>query len=71
MPVQDTAIRVLQENAEDWGIFSHAHALITGQQGLPSGAAGKKMLKDFQRHLVNLASKQYFPAGSVVAQSTA
>lgn len=70
-PVQDTPIRVLQEDDEEWGCFSHAHALITGHQGLPKGDEGKKKLKDFQRHLVNLARKRYFPAGSTVEQSTA
>jgi len=67
-PVQDTAIKVLQENDEVWECFSHAHAIITGHQALPSGAVGKQRLKDFQRHLVNLARKRYFPAGSIVEQ---
>lgn len=70
-PVQDTAIRVLQEDDEEWGFFAHAHALITGHQALPSGEVGKQRLQDFQRHLVNLARKRYFPAGSIVEQSTA
>ena len=70
-PVQDTAIKVLQEDDEEWGCFAHAHALITGHQALPKGEVGKKKLKDFQRHLVNLARRRYFPAGSAVAKCTA
>jgi hypothetical protein len=62
-PVAALGIGVVQKDAIDWGIFNSAHAVITGYQ-LVSGDDRRRRLQDFQRHLVKLARKHFYPAGS-------
>jgi hypothetical protein len=62
-PVITLGISVIQQDAAEWCEFSGAHAVITGYQVL-TGNAGKKRIHDFQRHLVKLARRRYYPAGS-------
>ncbi|MGB0122802.1 MAG: hypothetical protein WA419_14115 [Silvibacterium sp.] len=64
-PVRHIGIGLLQSNAPDWGAFAGAHAVITGYQ-LLRGDDRKKRMQDFQRHLVQLARKRFYPAGSSV-----
>ena len=63
-PVKGTEIKVIQQDAREWELFSHAHAIITGYQCFPSGSAGRKKIQEFRRHLVKLARRRYFPPGS-------
>ena len=63
-PVKGTEIKVIQQDAREWELFSHAHAIITGYQRFPSGSAGRKKIQEFRRHLVKLAQRRYFPPGS-------
>jgi hypothetical protein len=67
-PVALLGISVLQQDSSDWGSFAGAHAVITGYQGL-KGNDGRRKIRDFQRHLVKLARKAYFPQGSNTAFS--
>jgi hypothetical protein len=62
-PVAALGISVLQQDAPVWGTYCGAHAVITGYQTL-RGADGKRKIRDFQRHLVKLARKRFYPAGS-------
>lgn len=64
MPVAAFGISVVQRDASDWGLYAEAHAVITGYQSLRGVMEGKRKLKDFQRHLVKLACKCYYPAGA-------
>ena len=68
-PVSNLGIRVLQQDAPEWGKWAGAHAIITGYQTL-IGNPGKRQIRDFQRHLVKLARKLYYPAGSDVPTPT-
>jgi hypothetical protein len=61
-PVGILGIAVTQRDAPEWGTFARAHAVVTGYQRL-IGNAGKRQIRDFQRHLVKLARKHYYPAG--------
>jgi hypothetical protein len=67
-PVAAIGISVIQRDAADWGTFSGAHAVITGYQILV-GNEGKRRRQEFQRHLVKLARRRYYPAGSDAAVS--
>jgi hypothetical protein len=67
-PVAAFGIAVLQKDAPDWGKFSGAHAVITGYQAL-AGNEGKRKRREFQRHLVKLARRRYYAAGSDTAVS--
>jgi hypothetical protein len=67
-PVITLGISVIQKDAAEWGAFSGAHAVITGYQVL-AGNEGKRRIHDFQRHLVKLARKRYYAAGSDTATS--
>ena len=67
-PVITLGISVIQQDDDEWGDFSGAHAVITGYQVL-TGREGKRRIHDFQRHLVKLAKKRYYPAGSDTATS--
>ncbi len=67
-PAAPLGICVLQQDATDWGAFSGAHAVITGYQAL-SGRDGRRKIHEFQRHLVKLARKKYYPQGSKTAIS--
>lgn len=62
-PVASSGISVVQQDDASWGAFAMAHAVITGYQTL-QGNAGKKRIRQFQRHLVKLARKRFFPPGS-------
>lgn len=62
-PVAALGICVVQNDAPDWGAFSGSHAVITGYQIL-AGNDGKRKIHEFQRHLVKLAQRRYYPAGS-------
>lgn len=62
-PVSIFGISVVQQDATNWGAYAGAHAVITGYQALP-GNDGKRKIRDFQRYLVKLARKKYYPAGS-------
>jgi hypothetical protein len=62
-PVAMLGISAVQQDAPDWGEFAGAHAVITGYQVL-SGNVGKRTISDFQRHLVRLARKRFYPANS-------
>jgi len=66
-PVIRPEIMVVQQDDAEWGDFSSAHAIITGYQAFPHGAEGRKKIKDFQRHLVRLASNRFIPAGEIPA----
>ena len=68
-PVSILGIRVVQQDAPEWGDWARAHAIITGYQTL-TGNQGKRQIRDFQRHLVKLARKIYYPAGSDVPAPT-
>ena len=68
-PVSTLGIRVLQQDAPEWGEWAGAHAIITGYPTL-IGNQGKRQIRDFQRHLVKLARKIYYPAGSDIPPST-
>ena len=67
-PVIALGISVVQQDAVEWGAFSKAHAVITGYQAL-AGREGKRRIHDFQRHLVRLARRRYYEAGSSTATS--
>jgi len=67
-PVIRLGISVMQQDDAEWGAFSGAHAVITGYQTL-AGREGKRKIHDFQRHLVKLARRRYYPAGSDTATS--
>ena len=67
-PVAALGILVVQQDAPDWGRFAGAHAVITGYQTL-RGNDGRRKIHDFQRHLVKLARKRYYPEGSDTATS--
>jgi hypothetical protein len=67
-PVITLGISVVQQDAAEWGAFSGAHAVITGYQVL-RGNEGKRKIHDFQRHLVKLARRRYYAAGSDTATS--
>lgn len=62
-PVAALGISVVQEDATEWGVFSRAHAVITGYQTF-AGSEGKRKIHEFQRHLVRLAQRRYYAAGS-------
>jgi hypothetical protein len=62
-PVATLGISVIQQDAPDWGRFAAAHAVITGYQIL-HGREGKRRIRDFQRHLVTLARRRFYPAES-------
>ena len=62
-PVITVGISVIQQDAAEWGSFAGAHAIITGYQAL-AGREGKRRIQDFQRHLVKLARRRYYAAGS-------
>jgi hypothetical protein len=62
-PVTTLGISVIQQDASDWGRFAGAHAVITGYQIL-HGNEGKRRIRDFQRHLVTLAGRRFYPAES-------
>jgi hypothetical protein len=62
-PVIALGISVIQQDDAEWGAFGGAHAVITGYQVL-AGREGKRKIHDFQRHLVKLARRRYYPAGS-------
>jgi hypothetical protein len=68
-PVIAIGITVVQQDASEWGAFSGAHAVITGYQGL-AGKEGKRRIQDFRRHLVKLARKRYYAAGSDTATAS-
>jgi len=59
-PVQSTWISVRQKDDPLWGDCVSAHAIVTGYQML-TGASGKKRILEFQRHLVQLARKNFHP----------
>jgi hypothetical protein len=61
-PVATLGISVIQQTAAEWGVFAEAHAVITGYQVL-TGREGKRKIHDFQRHLVKLARRRYYPIG--------
>jgi len=67
-PVATLGITVLQQDDPAWGAHAGAHAIITGYQAL-KGREGKRKIQDFQRHLVQLARRRYYPAGSESAIS--
>jgi hypothetical protein len=67
-PVPQLGLTVVQQDALEWGVLADAHAVITGYQIL-IGREGKRRIRDFQRHLVKLARKRYYPAGSSSALS--
>ncbi len=67
-PVITLGISVVQQDAAEWGAFFGAHAVITGYQAL-TGRDGKRRIHDFQRHLVKLARRRYYAAGSNTATS--
>ena len=67
-PVITLGISVIQQDDAAWGAFSSAHAVITGYQVL-TGREGKRKIRDFQRHLVSLARRRYYAAGSDTATS--
>lgn len=67
-PVATLGITVLQQDDPMWGAHAGAHAIITGYQFL-KGRPGKQKIQDFQRHLVRLAKKRYYPSGSDLAVS--
>jgi hypothetical protein len=69
-PVAALGISVVQVDAIEWGIFSGAHAVITGYQVL-AGNDGKRKIQEFQRHLVRLAQRRYYAAGSDTPVSVA
>jgi len=46
-----TAVGFVQKDDEHWGEHAKAHAMVTGYQ-----AFGSKELKDYRRHLVELAA---------------
>jgi hypothetical protein len=62
-PASALGISVVQLDAAEWGAFAGAHAVITGYQAL-AGRDGKRKIQEFQRHLVNLARKRFYPQGS-------
>ena len=62
-PVASLGICVLQQDAVEWGSYAGAHAVITGYQAL-MGREGKRRIRDFQRHLVKLARRRFYPAGT-------
>lgn len=62
-PVATFGISIVQKDAPDWGRFAGAHAVVTGYQVL-AGNEGKRRIHDFQRHLVKLARRRFYPAGS-------
>jgi len=62
-PVAESGISVIQQDDETWGFHRGAHAILTGYQSL-QGNAGKKRISELQRHLVKLARKRFYPAGS-------
>jgi hypothetical protein len=62
-------ISVIQQDAAEWGAFSGAHGVITGYQAL-TGNVGKQRIHDFQRHLVKLARRRFYAAGSDTATSS-
>jgi hypothetical protein len=64
-PVFHLGISVVQQDDPVWGSYAKAHAVVTGYQAL-HGNQGRRHIRDFQRHLVNLARKRYYPAGSGV-----
>jgi hypothetical protein len=68
-PVITLGISVIQQDSPEWGVFSGAHAVITGYQTL-AGNEGKRKIRDFQRHLVKLARRRYYAAGSDTATSS-
>jgi hypothetical protein len=68
-PVAALGISVVQKEEAGWGVFSGAHAVITGYQTL-AGNAGKRRIQEFQRHLVKLAQRRYYAAGSDTATSS-
>jgi hypothetical protein len=64
VPVAALGISVIQQDAPEWGDrFAEAHAVITGYQVL-GGNEGKRRIRDFQRHLVELARRRFYPPGS-------
>jgi hypothetical protein len=67
-PVATLGITVLQQDDPSWGAHAGAHAIITGYQAL-KGREGKRKIQDFQRHLVRLARRRYYPSGSDFAVS--
>jgi hypothetical protein len=67
-PVAAFGIGVFQQDDPEWGVHSPAHAVITGYQAL-KGNDGKRKIHDFQRHLVRLARRRFYPAGSDTALS--
>jgi hypothetical protein len=67
-PVAPLGICVLQQDDLAWGAFSGAHAVITGYQSL-KGNDGRRKIREYQRHLVKLARKRYYPQGSDSAVS--
>ena len=69
-PVTTLGIRVLQQDAPEWGQWAAAHAILTGYQVFV-GQQGRRQIRDFQRHLVKLARRRYYPPGSDVARSVA
>jgi len=67
-PVAGTGIRIIQQDATEWGEFARAHAILTGYQML-IGREGKRKIREFQRHIVKLARKRFYPPGSDSASS--
>lgn len=68
-PVAESGISVIQQDDPTWGAYQAAHAVLTGYQAF-AGAAGKKRISELQRHLVKLARKRFYPAGSETATTT-